>query len=269
MIKKRILHVISIFFIILGFIILLNSFQTITGFSIYESADFKLSISLSVIFLALGLLIAAVAREKESHLEKSIEMSVYNAKSGRTEDENFMMTDPELYFEQSGAISLGRFKRELDLLNQGETGKDLVNMIRSEYEPPLKEMAESEDSEKSRIATAFLKVLDPVYNQQERETQEEDYSISQEEKEQIKNAFNQWNGKLTKQQREILKQHNLIYLSSNPSSKIFYAGTGHMITLSNTPSRPAGSYITKDIAELIKKGRKHYSAKISRKNEES
>src|SRR3989344_4721798 len=267
MIKKRILHVISIFFIILGFIILLNSFQTITGFSVYESADFKLSISLSVIFLALGLLIAAVAREKESHLEKSIEMSVYNAKSGRTEDENYMMTDPELYFEQSGAISLGRFKRELNLLNQGETGKDLVNMIRSEYEPPLKEMAESEDSEKSRIATAFLKVLDPVYNQQERE-KPKDYSLKKEEREEVKDAFRSFDGTLDRNQRSILRKYNLIYEEGTKHRHIIYAGTGYKTPIQRHPGVDSRTGLNKaiQIIELIETGRKHDAEKKSKKN---
>ncbi len=267
---RKIFRVLGIFYILLGSIILLNAFHSIIGFTIIENIDTKISSFLGIIFIALGLLTTKATREKESVLEKKVSISVYNARRGN-ENDSLMMTDPELYFENSGAISLGRFTREITALKEGQGGKELVQMVKDEYEPALKKIAESEDAEKASIAERFLKVLDSNYHlQRKRDNREENYELSREEREEIKNAFRSYDGRISTEQKEVMKKYNLMFDNSGSrgEAKIRYPGIGYTVTVSRTPSdRRAGLNMVRDILDLIEKGKKHDAEKRSKKNE--
>ncbi len=269
MIKKRALQLIAGLYIIAGIVGIINSLSSITGLVIYENISPKLGSLLGIIFLALGILVLIAVREKESILETRL--AVYNSRKGRTKDENYMMTDPELYFENSGAISLGRFKREINALREGQSGEELVKLVKDEYEPFLEKIAESEDRERSMIAIEFLKVIDPKYQTiiTEHHPREEDYSLTREQREEIKNAFRSYDGRVTTEQKAILRKYNLIFDNTGGGeAKIRYPGIGYTVTVSKTPSDlRAGLNLVVNIKELIEKGRKHDLEKKSKQNQ--
>lgn len=271
MIKHKLLHILGIFYLIIGFIILLNSFQTITGFAIIQDIQPKISPILGIILISIGLLISTATKEKEGELEKKVKLSVYSGKTGQTNDENYRMTDPSLYFEQSGAVSLGRFKRDIQHLRESQDGEELIKIVRDEYEPKLKEIAGSTDKEKANIAVEFLKILDPNYLPQERESShKEDYSLTSEEREEIKGAFRQYSGRINKQQREILRKYDLEYdpTGKGDDAKIRHHGADFFITISRHPPSDyrAGIYAAHDIIGLIERLKKHDAEKKSKKN---
>ncbi len=277
MIKHKLLHILGIFYLIIGFIILLSSFQTITGFAIIQDVQPKITSILGIILISLGLLISTAVKEKEGELEKKVKLSVYSGKTGQTNEENYRMTDPSLYFEQSGAVSLGRFKRDIQHLRESQDGKELIKIVREEYEPKLKELAESTDKEKANIAVEFLKVLDSNYQPPKRESSheeksspEKDYSLAHEEREEIKVAFRQYNGRINKQQREILRKYDLKYdpTGKGDDAKIRHHGTDSFITISRHPPSDyrAGIYAAHDIIGLIERLKKYDAEKRSKKN---
>ncbi len=273
MTRKRTLNIIGIFYIILGFVILLTSFKTITGFAIIENLQTKISSILGLIVVSIGLSVSIVSRNKESELEKRAKISVFNAGKGKESEENYMMTDPELYFEGSGAVSLGRFKREINQLKKGDVGEELVKIIRGEYEPPLRALAESNDREKASIAGAFLRVLDPSYNLSlKEEKSEQDYRLTSDEREDIKAAFRGFDGLLDQHQRNTLKRYNLVYAEGKKHKHIIYTGTGYKTSIQRHLGKVdprTGLNTAMNIIELIETGRKHDLEKKSKKNEES
>ncbi|MDO8508085.1 MAG: hypothetical protein Q7S27_00205 [Nanoarchaeota archaeon] len=263
--KKSILRIIGVFYIILGFLILLNSFGTITGLVIVDNIEPQIISVLGIIVISLGFLITIAIREKEGNLEKNISLNLYKANKG-DENESYMMTDPEFYFESTGAISLGRFKREIHHLKESSTGDELIKIVRESYEPSLIKLAESPDREKSEIAIKFLKVLDPSYKSIDKKL-ESGYTIKRDEREEIKSAFRSYDGRLTQEQRLVLKKFNLEIENGAKHFRIFYSGTNYNSTLQH--GKPSdfrtGLNFTTQLVNLIEKGRKHDLEK-SKKN---
>ena len=255
--NRRLLAIPGISFLIIGIVLFLNSFQTLTGLVIFENLTVKSSSFIGAIFILAGALILTSARAETSELEELI--GVFNSKKNKNREESFILTDPELFFGKDGQLNLRKFKEEVAHLRKDSAGGELVQIIYNAYSPRLKEIAESKNEERAEIAEEFLRVLDPRYHRPIHH--EEDYSLTREEREEVKNAFRSWDGKLTKQQRRILRGYNLVYSPMDPHSKISYEGTGYNISVSNSPSHSAGDYITSNIADLIEKGRKHEAEK--------
>ena len=253
--KRRFLKLPGILFLIIGIFLLLNSLQNITGFVTFESPNIKSSSLLGIILVAIGILM--LSHSRTSQLEQLV--GVFNSRKNNNPEDSFMMTDPELFFGKEGQLNLKKFKEEIAQIKKGSDGEELIKIIDEAYRHRLKAVAESDNEERAGMAEAFLQVLEPNYHRpiHKHEQELEDYSLTREEREEIKNAFRQWDGKLTKQQRRILRGYNLVYSPMDPHSKISYEGTGYNISISNSPSHSAGDYITSNIADLIEKGRKH------------
>ena len=75
MLPKRAYIITSIAFFLIGIIILLNSFQSLTGFVIFENADVKYGYFAGLWFIIVGILILTEARET-SGLEQISETGI-------------------------------------------------------------------------------------------------------------------------------------------------------------------------------------------------
>lgn len=253
--KNKYLKFFGITLIIIGLIFII-SLINITGLVILEKID-KGRVSLfSIVFIVLGIIILASTRESE--LEK---ITVFKSRKARTKEESYMLKDPDLFFGSSGELTLEKFKREINQLRSSSGGEELVGIIREAYESRLIEIAESENSERAEIAQEFLKVLDENYSHVDKKN--ESHRLEKKEREEIKHAFRTYDGRITTEQRTVLKKYNLVFYNSGTSeAKILYPGIGYSVTVSRTPSDyRAGLNIVRDIIDLIEKGRRYKADK--------
>lgn len=155
------------------------------------------------------------------------------------------------------------FREAIDKIRKGKDGEELLKMAKEECVPGLEKIVEN-GGEKGKVAETFLSVLEPEHKREERE---ENYKLSKEEREEIKRAFRQFDGRLNTEQKEILRRYNLVYDNTGRghSAKIFYNGTKYFVTLARTPSHAAGDYITRDLVSLIEE-RKREIAERAKKN---
>lgn len=87
-IKKRMVRLIGVAYLLLGFIVILQSFRGITGFVIVEEVPQTIGWLIGLAFIAVGIFV--IASSKEAVIE------VYDSKRGRTIDENYRIKNSGL-----------------------------------------------------------------------------------------------------------------------------------------------------------------------------
>ncbi len=250
-IKKRLTIFIGIAYLLLGFIVILQSFRGLTGFVIFEDVPQQIGWLAGVASIVVGIIVIAVSRGA---------VIVYDAKRARNKEHDYMLRDKHLLFGGED-LSLKEFKKEIHKLRESNDGEEMVNIVKTEYRPDLEQIVK-DGGKNGEIAEEFLKVLVPSYKRREEE-QEDNFRVSKEEKEEIKHAFRQFDGKLSTEQKNVLRKYNLTYDDSGrgPSAKIYYSGTEYWMTVGRTPSKPSGDYITHYLIGIIEQGRKHEKEK--------
>lgn len=249
--KKRGLRILGILILAFGISILLNSFQGITGFVIYEDIDIEIGSILGAIIVFAGILILQSSRV-ESELESNVK--VYNLKRGAKES-SYILLDPELYFGKEGRVSLGKFRQEIEQLRK-EGGEELVKMVDNRYGTGLHKLAKSGDDDEARVADSFLEVLEPGYGRIEEDENNGGYRLGKDEREEIKHTFRSYDGKLTSEQRGILRKYDINIEMGGKHIKLTYVPTGDTKPLPVSPSsKRTGINDSLEIIRLIEKGR--------------
>ena len=255
-IKRRLLIIIGIAYFVLGACVMLSSFQGITGFLTYTGISGQIRGILGIVFLLIGIFVLITSRKEveEGELERSID--VYKLGNNQN-DASYVLLDPEMFFGKEGRVNLGRFRREIEHLRR-EGGEELVKIVYNRYGKALQRIAESNNERKSEVAEAFLRVLDHHYHRPRHREEQENLHLSKDEREEIKNAFRQYDGRLTQQQRDVMGKYNLEYEVGGKENKIRYKDSGYSIPISKTPSDfRTGLNTVKYIIELIEQGRRH------------
>lgn len=207
MIPKRVYLITAISFFIIGAIILLNSFQSLTGFVVFENADKNYSYFAGLWFIIASLVLFTAATTERKH-HSQLEIQVYDSSHGKDEnrDRAFILKDTALEFG-GGPIKLGEFKKEIAKYHQEKGGEELVGIIRDTYAPGLREIAQSSDAQKAKVAREFLSALGETYKEQEH-----NYKLTKDEREEIRYAFRGWNGgKLNSDQIDLLRSYGFAY----------------------------------------------------------
>ena len=144
-----------------------------------------------------------------------------------------------------------------------------MQIIYDAYSHKLKAVAESGNEERAEIAEEFLQVLEPNYHRPIHIHIIEDYSLTKDEREEIKSAFREYNGRFNAQQKDALRKYKL-YTSPGKGghAKITYEGTNYNIFISS--HRPSdyrtGIHAAHNIIDLIEKGRKHEAERNIKSN---
>ncbi len=237
----------SLFLIVLGAIILLLSAPSITGFAVFESGSLKAFNFLALAFILIGILLMSHA----INLEKRV--AVYddggNKTSKKREDDHFVMTDPHLTFGKNGTVYLGDFRKEIiHYRSLGKDGEEMIEVIRGEYGSSLHQLAASGDADKERVARAFLDILEPREEQEEKS-----YILNSEERREIQEAFRTWEGVIKKPQQEIMNKYSLTYSTGGKHGKFKQNTYGRSVTCSITPSDSGrvGLNVAADIIKMI------------------
>lgn len=255
----------SFIFLIVGSLIFILSSNSITGGVIFDSSFFDgvpvSSLGLFVIIIGLILFV----HSQSSDLENTVEVYETDAHENKIKDKASVrkryMTDPRLNFGNKGYVSLDDFKREVDNYRQmGQDGEELIDVIRSEYEPSLKKIADSEDNHKSQIARDFLRVLNPLEKSiTDSPSEGEKYEgLNSEEKREIRIAFRNWDGDLDQRQREVAKKYHLVVEKHKGNHiKIRQEGYGRKVTTSSSPSDVrTGLNLATEIVHLIEENKR-------------
>lgn len=178
-----------------------------TGFVIFENADknYGYFAGLWLIIASLVLFTVATAERKKS---SGLEIRVYDSSNGKDKnpDRAFVLEDTALEFG-GGPVKLGEFKKEIARYHQEKGGEELVGIIRDTYAPGLREIAQSSDTQKAKIAREFLAVLGETYKEPEH-----NYRLTKDEREEIKYTFRGFSGgKLNSDQINLLREYNFTY----------------------------------------------------------
>lgn len=251
------LRKLSFVFLIFGILTFLLSFKSITGAVVSESSFFSNGI-LSVIGLLffIGGLILLL---NQATLERRV--SVYEGDFDKEKKKKkHFMTDPRLSFGTKGVVSLEEFKHEIEnYKSQGENGEVLIEIIRDEYEPDLREIASSKDSEKASIARAFLRVLNPLEKSLD-DSQEEYHGLSREERREIHLAFRGWDGDLHKIDKQVRQKYGIEGEHGGKHITLYQSGyEDNTVSASSSPSVPMGDRLATLLIRMIEKNRKeHY-----------
>lgn len=67
---KKTVHIIGIILILFGCFLIINAFSGITGFAVFEAADGKISILLSVLFILVGMVLINTSRASRDYRER-------------------------------------------------------------------------------------------------------------------------------------------------------------------------------------------------------
>lgn len=105
MLPKRAYLISGIFFILLGFLFLISSFSSITGFAIFENVSSSAGSILGIVFVVGGILIASMKRQeayrsRESKLKGLMGQTKYNALADK--DKIAYNTSYRRYLERIG-----------------------------------------------------------------------------------------------------------------------------------------------------------------------
>ncbi len=237
----------GLFLAILGIFIVIVTVPRFTGLAVFEDASFARPVQIIGFLLFIGgiLLFMTQRKDLESHVD------VYDDGIGKglkdREREHYFMNDSELAVSQNGKVSLGEFTRQINSYRGQKDSEEYIEVIRTVYGPGLHDIV-AQGGEKAKVARAFLDVLEGP------EEKQDDDSISPEEKREMKMAFRGWDGTPSREQMEVCRRYGITY-EHGPNQGKFRLGS-YSVTVSLTPSREAGNYITSDIANMIEKNRK-------------
>ncbi len=241
---KKGLRKLGILIILVGIFFILNSsFAIITGNVVSKRVDVLDS------FLGIMFFIAGLALFLVGELESKV--AVYDISKGKkqTEKEKFYhMTDPSLYFNKAGNVSLTEFKKGIKEI---EDDSELMQMIKETYGSQLLEIERTGEPLKKQIAEEFLKVL-------YREPEMEKKLVAEEEVSEIRQAFDPgWYGQPTTKQSRILKEYGFSYQHGGKHGQIYLTKNPKIKTItSSTPSDVnAGKNVARQIVGLLKRDR--------------
>ena len=169
---------------ILGIFLVLITVPKFTGLAILGDSSMLVSVQIiGFIFFIGGILLLMVSREED--LETQVE--VYDDGVGKglnnREREHYFLVDSERGFSADGRVSLGEFEKQIRSYRREKSGQKYIEVIRGTYAGGLHKIV-AQGGERAKVARAFLDVLEGS-----QEKREEDYSISPDEKRDIKNAF--------------------------------------------------------------------------------
>ena len=185
------------------------------------------------IILGLGFVVGGIVLVV-SRLE---EITVYSKYMGNEKYEPHLL---------DSTLTFGKYDLTLDEFREGvnkiKDDRELMQVLRETYVSQL----ESITGSKRGIALQFLGILEKV--------REPEYKLTSDEKRDIINAFKQWNGRLTLQQREVL---NRFGISSEHGTKhyLFRIGSGTATTSSTPSDVRTGQNFAHQLMKLIGK---HY-----------
>ncbi|MEK6872908.1 MAG: hypothetical protein AABW90_02765 [Nanoarchaeota archaeon] len=189
---------------------------------------------------------ASSAGGLEEHVERlGSRIAVYETRRGhkKEKDNTYYMTDPNIFLTDKGNISLRDFKDVYDIVKRDP---ELLERARNVYGKSLLSIAQSRDKNKAEIAREFLKIL-----YEGKIPKEEKPTITKEEREEIKNAFNVgWKTDFNGVQRAILRKYGLWYENTAGGHLTVYplANQNLKVIISSNPSdyrtgRNAASYV--------------------------
>ncbi len=201
--KRR---VIGVVLLLIGLILIILTSPKLTGFAISEKNISEMTLKvLGIILFIGGILILSSQNTSEKILEDKINVyddGIDKGNSKRNIARHYFMNDNKADFSRDGKVSLEEFRRQIESYkNEGE--EELAEVVRQEYGPGLHRIV-SEGGEKSKIARAFLDVLEgPKENAR--------YQLSREDKREIRTAFRTYDGTLNSTQKDVLKKHGVSY----------------------------------------------------------
>lgn len=246
--RKKRLRVWGLLLLAAGILLILYGISGVTGFVIFEASTAIRSVSfyLGLFLLAAGILLSAA---QEGELEKTVK--VYDSSKGKSKDvERYYVIE----YANGRKTTLGELRREVESLRAEKEGPQLVGILQDELVAPLEQVIDEEPN-KAEIVRSFLGVLginEPAPT----------YSLTKDEKLEIRTAFKDWSGTPTKRQMEVAEKYGLEYEPDHPNYKRFvYVGTSAFVTVSSTPSaQNAGKNVAKDLIHLTERGREMTSA---------
>jgi hypothetical protein len=254
-IKKWLTRLIGTFFIFGGLFVSFTG-RLITGYAI--SSEFQNYFSffnyLGIIIFLLGIFI--LFSSKRETLEKKVD--VFSKAPKKTialpKEANYHITDPELYFSNTGFVSLEEFQRGIDKIRNDS---ELMLIIKGAYTPELRRiLRDPSNIDKQGIAREFWKTL---YGE-EISVSEPGEILDEDEKRQIKNAFKSgWKNAPNSHQREVLSHYNLGYRQTRSNhGEIYSVHNPHFNTFTSlTPGDSnAGIKIAGNVIHLIEEMKK-------------
>lgn len=255
MIPKRVYLITIASFFALGAIILLNSFQSLTSFVIFENADKNYGSFVGLWLIITSLVLFTVATTERKH-HSELEIRVYDGSNGKdkNQDRAFILEDTRLEFG-GDPIKLGEFKKEIARYHQEKGGEELVGIIRDTYGPGLREIAQSSDTQKAKIAREFLAVLGETYKEPER-----NYRLTKDEREEIKYIFRGWTGgRLNSDQIELIRNYGFSYHQDGKGKHQFYIKnelTGIKEPIQGSPSDwRSGKNFVSELIKIVEESR--------------
>ena len=226
------------------FIILTNSF--ITGAVIGFQPQNYLGLFGIIIFIS-GILLIVVS--KVGSLEEEVkEVKVYD--SGKGDNKRYFMKDPYAFFSYQD-ISLEEFGKLYELIKRDP---ELLKKARKIYGKKLLSIVE-EKGDDSKIAKKFLEI---IYEGEIPKT-ESTTSLTREEKEDIKNAFNAgWRTDFNGVQKHIIGKHKFGYRKTKGGHLEVYSLKNNNLkyVTSSTPSDwRTGKNFSSSLIKLIKESK--------------
>lgn len=246
---RKVIRGFGLALVIWGLVLIFIGQVSITGFVIVGDLNFEWRFVLGLVLVVGGFLIFMSSREKVSVLEGVVD--VYDATNGKnpSAERDYHLLDPYLSFGRAD-ITLRDFKQGIVAIREDE---ELFSIVKGEYGPPLIKLREA-GGEKGRIATQFLNVLG--YTEEDSINSRD--LVSPEERKEIKDTFKEWDGSLSRRQREMLDKYNIGYEKSRAGSHWHLTYGEKMVTASSSSSDwKAGRNVASDLLRMIEHRRKN------------
>ncbi len=241
------LRFVGLMLAILGIFLVLVTVPRFTGFVVLGDSSLRVSVQVIGLILFIGGIFLMISQKED--LESQVDVYDDRVRKGLKGKErtHYFLVDSERSVSNEGRVSLGEFERQIASYRKDKEGSEYVEVIRSTYALGLHKIV-ARGGEKAEIARAFLNVLEGS-----EEKQEEDTSISFDEKREIKNAFRGWNGTPNREQLEVCRKYGINYEHGSNSGKFRLGHYSRPVSL--TPSHEASSGITRDLANMIRESR--------------
>lgn len=251
-IKKWFVRLLGISFIFIGLFVSFTD-RLITGYAISSQVQnyFSFFNYFGIVIFLFGIFILLSSKQKE--LEKRVE--VFSQPNIRSSNNAYHITDPELYFSNTGFVSLEDFKKGIEKIKDD---RELIIIVRDTYSPDLHKMLkDTSNPDKQMIAREFWKAL---YGE-EISAAEPGEVLDEDEKKRIMITFRSgWKNAPNSHQREVLSHYNLDYKIRRGSThgEIYSIPNPHFnIITSVSPSDiNAGRAIARDLIHMLERIKK-------------
>jgi len=257
--ERRVFWIVGVSFLVIALLLWFDSLQGFTGYSLFEGEEGVVGSVLWLWFFVAGVGVFLLMGSLEKRL------IVYDTSGGKdtNKDRSYHINPLEQGdvndLGDGKTISLGSFRRGVLKLADD---RELLDLVKQEYVAPLVRTYREGSAEEKKIAGAFLDVLGKRPNEEE-----SSFTLKNDEKHAIKEAFRVWDGKFTAKQRSILRQYGVVSTMGGDGHYHFaYKDCPRSISVSHTPSsQRAGQYIGRDIQTLIEKGREWESTQVGKR----